>query len=117
LISILVFFTGFSKSGSQKLQLYSEAKSNSYESTLFSSYCLYLKEIHILHYYVNSKFTVLKKRELSSVQKVEIGVVICLRFFHGKNKNMVTKKISDEKVNSFLSHLKLYQKIPKLNLA
>ena len=40
-------------------------------------------------------------------QKVEIGVVICLRFFHGKNKNMVTKKISDEKVNSFLSHLKL----------
>ena len=40
-------------------------------------------------------------------RKVEIGVVICLRFFHGKNKNMVTKKISDEKVNSFLSHLKL----------
>ena len=40
-------------------------------------------------------------------RKVEIGVVICLRFFHSKNKNMVTKKISVEKDNSFLSHLKL----------
>ena len=47
--------------------------------------------------------------------KVEIEAVICLRFFHGKNKNMATSLMSGKNLKKFVAIFQKVQKNPSFD--
>ena len=48
-------------------------------------------------------------------RKVEIEAAICLRFFHGKNKNMATSLMSDINLKKFVVIFQKVQKNPSFD--
>ena len=71
-----------------------------------AGFCSLHQEIHYSHW---SNVLLYRNR------KVEIGVVICLRFFHGKNKNTATSLMSGKNWKKFVIIFQKVQKNPSFD--